>query len=525
MERVWSLVADYIVVIVAALVWLGRLIQEARRRRAEAGRGAPGPASSGGEAEGQEPRGLARLDDIRHKLWALSAHTASLRERAKQAPPSVAVLAAAIELLGEEQRELIGLVDGVSERFRAGDIAVLGELDERLSWETLRVRAVEHMLAVRLSPELGPHMADADTLASALAEPLVEFARAQNLSLPEKQVVCVPRDAGGEAIWFGLLPRGYPTVFVPENFSADLLRWPALAHEMGHLMWREVPGLGEELRRKTGLTNASFLLPPGDSFDLRGCYSSWLEELFCDTVAAVQLGPPALRGMVHIFSAEGGPAASRPWVIAAANQRYLQHPPPGLRVMLTAHVLRCQGFSGEIERILASWRRGAGDCPGFTLPIVGGGATILVEESVVTPGRKLVELFTSEELESLQGFPLPSIPGFSLTPGLWGRVERARDALLAGGAPAEAPRVLIAAAVEASVRLPGIERQLAERVARAIIGRGEPERGLRSALAAFELGASVGTPAASWRDAVVLREVLRRPRGLSSPSRRAAGRL
>jgi hypothetical protein len=59
--------------------------------------------------------------------------------------------------------------------------------------------------------------------------------------------------AGGEAVITGLLPSAHPLLFVPPDFSERLLRWPSLAHELGHLMHDALPGLPEELSQITGL--------------------------------------------------------------------------------------------------------------------------------------------------------------------------------------------------------------------------------------------------------------------------------
>lgn len=444
-----------------------------RGRKGQGQRQDEGAGESGSDVGADlRHRAEAVISEMRERLWALSTETARLRERAATTPGPASVLAGALEHLGKEQQDLLQELDAGSASASHGDFTLLGELGSRVEWESLRVHAVEHMLSVRVDPVLGPRMDDADAIASALARPLVEFGRAQNVEIPEKRVVCVPAAQGQESIWFGLLPRGYPTVFVPDDFESDLLRWPALAHEMGHLMWRDVPGLAQEIHQRTGLTAAPFLIHSDESWDLRPCYAAWLQEVFCDTMGALQLGPPALRGAVHLFSSQEA-RRHDPRTITVTDQSYDQHPPPHLRVILTAHALRSQGFHTEVKEILADWEARAGSVKSFSLPLAYGDVTAVPADVVIAPGRQLVDALMNGQFEALAGFPVPSIPGFALSPGLWGRVERTSKALLAGDAPRETARVLIAAAVEAQAARPDAAAQIAARVARAIIGPSE----------------------------------------------------
>ncbi len=449
------------------------LFKRRRTRQGQRQGQGDGAGESGSDAGAElRQRAEAAISEMRERLWALSTETARLRERAATTPGPASVLTGALERLGKEQQDLLQELDAGSASASHGDFTLLGELGSRVEWESLRVRAVEHMLSVRVDPVLGPRMDDADAIASALARPLVEFGKAQGVEIPKKRVVCVPAAQGHESIWFGLLPRGYPTIFVPDDFESDLFRWPALAHEMGHLMWRDVPGLAQEIHQRTGLTTAPFLIHSDESWDLRPCYAAWLQEIFCDTIGALQLGPPALRGDVHLFSS---PEALRrgPRTITVTDQSYDEHPPPHLRVILTAHALRAQGFHAEVNEILAEWEERVGPVRSFSLPLAYGDATAVPADVVIAPGKQLVDALMNGQFEALAGFPVPSIPGFALSPGLWGRVERTSQALLAGDVPRETARVLIAAAVEAQAARPDAAAQIAGRVARAIVGPSE----------------------------------------------------
>lgn len=492
--------------------------------------GAPPSLRPVGHTEEVRGTELQTLADIRERLRAVSEQTAELRDRAGRAGGAALVLEGALSRLGAEQRGVLAEVANVEQEVKSGDVSNVAAVASRLEWESLRVHTVEHMLRVRTDAVLGPRMADADAIAQALTRPLMEFARAQGVDIPQKRVVCVPAEEGAESIWFGLLPRGYPVVYVPDDFESDLFRWPALAHEMGHLMWRDVPHLSDEIHQRTGLTAAPFLIHGEAVWDVRPCFAAWLQEIFCDVVGGLQLGPPALRGLVHFFSVVKH-AGSDDRVIGAADGRYDPHPPVHLRVLLVAEALRRQGFHEEVREILGQWHQMAGTVESYVLPLAHGEATALPADVLLAPGKQLVAAVMSGQYDALAGFPLTSIPDFSLGPGLWGRVTRGAQALLADQAPKDTARVLIAAAVEAQAERPSAAPEIAALVARAIVGAGETQSGevarSRSQAERAPTGASphkaqARTPALSGRgrrqeilEALVLRQALQRRIGES----------
>lgn len=496
-------ILKYFWILIFLLPLLQKLFLSVFKRRQKGGHddAAVDVGSDAGAELRQRAEGV--ITQMRERLWALSTETARLRERAAETPGPASVLVGALERLGKEQREIQAELDAASAAASHGDFTSLGELAARVEWESMRVRAVEHMLSVRSDPVLGERMDDADAIADALARPLVDFGKAQGVDIPEKRVVCVPAEQGAESIWFGLLPRGYPTIFVPDDFESDLMRWPALAHEMGHLMWRDVPGLAQEIHQRTGLTVAPFLIHSDESWDLRPCYAAWLQEIFCDTMGALQLGPPALRGAVYFFSSPRT-RRSDPRTITVTEQSYDEHPPPHLRVLLIAHALRSQGFHSEVSEIMGRWDELVGPVKGFALPLAYGGATAVPADVVIAPGRQLVDALLAGQFNALEGFPIPSIPGFALSPGLWGRVERTSKALLAGDAPRETARVLIAAAVEAQAAQPGAAAQIARRVSRAIVGPTEalaPRKAAQSTSVSRPSKArEIGSPRDVWAE-------------------------
>lgn len=343
-----------------------------------------------------------------------------------------------------------------------------------LEWQSAQLAAVEHMIEVRSDRTTGEMMADADAVAAAHLKPLVDFTQFRGIDFPSRRPVCIPAMPGREAVFFGLLPAGYPTVFVPTDFGDDLLRWPAVSHEIGHVVWRELPGFSSELRQALRLEVEPVIASGPRAFDLRRCYAAWLEELFCDYYTVLQLGPPALRGMMAMFSPPNVPAEALVWA-TASEARYDEHPPPHLRVQLAAHALWMMGYDVEAKLLLRQWTSKVGQQGMYGFPAMITPPFGIAADSVEAFGRALVQRMHEVQLDALAGYPLSSIPGLAMTPGLWARVDKEKEALLSGESKHTDPRVILSAAIEARAASPRSSRALARAVTRAIVGIDEPK--------------------------------------------------
>ena len=399
------------------------------------------------------------------------------------------------------------------------------KLQHTLRWQRFRLSAIEAMLSSRTSQNSAQMMADADAIAASLLRPFAEFCISQSIGFPEQRPICVPADPGHEAIWLGLLPRGYPTVFVPDDFAEDLLRWPSLAHELGHLLYNRVPGLAREVRLKTHLNLKSALFDPEQDADFRVLYAAWLEEIFSDFVAIVQLGPSAARGMVHIFGHDiiGGSKTqdSTSEIVLATENAYEEHPPAQLRVALALHLLRAMGFDREAKGIELVWQKVAGEPKPYIVPCAWDRMVEVDSTAFEAMGQAIVETLYTIQLDSLAQYPILAIPGFSMGPGLWAEALRYAEALSAGDMPHGDPRLLIAAAIETRSAKPSLGSQVARKVSRAIIGLGEQRYAHTHTEHVAENDA--GTACDLLREAIFLRELLvpHHRRGV----RRAPGRL
>ena len=387
---------------------------------------------------------------------------------------------------------------------------------------------LEAQLAARAERLVAERLSDAEAIFDDLWAPLAEHAANHDIDLPPMRPLAFPTPgAGGEAVITGLLPSAHPLLFVPPDFSERLLRWPSLAHELGHLMHEGLPGLPEELSRVTGWRGDGPTPGPGQASieGLQACIGAWRVELFCDVIATLLLGPAALAGFVAAFRREDDPSAV---LRAEANGRALMpHPPAHLRVMVSHAVLESMELGAAGAPHLRAWRSAHGlkvgpdnveDGPdvAFLVPRLDGQQIRVAEGlllELVLPG---VERLLERGLDCLAGHRFIDVPGLTLSASGWRLVERTVAPLRGGEAVHQRPRVILCAAILASQASARADGPLSANLHRCIIGR------LSEARQAFgSIGAAAPKPAlrraqrqaAALRGAMVLREALNGPRG------------
>lgn len=361
------------------------------------------------------------------------------------------------------------------------------ETDERVPRAAaLAARAHEwlHVIAImagmRRDPHLGHLMGDADALAASILDPIARFATARGLSFPRQRPICVPTVEGYGATWFDLLPSDLPVIFVPDDFGEDLMRWRALTHEVGHVVWREVEGFAEETLAIGGFDGIP-VLPRISGNRLVGrpeaAFSAWAMEMIADAFATLMLGPAALRGWVsYAASPEHPERVTRAWDVD--GRRFEVHPPCHLRTMWTAWLLGRMGYETEKDELLAGWNEMHDHPSTLLIPTRTGTLVELDVDDFYEPGRAFLECWYVTAYECLGGFPVPSIPDVAMGPGLWKRV-RGRATQLATDEPfQDDPRVVIAAAIEAHAAHPDRQIRIALGVRRAIRGLGNKEKRL-----------------------------------------------
>ena len=369
-------------------------------------------------------------------------------------------------------------------------------------------------------------MADADAFAAALVEPLRQFAMAHGMPLPPNQPISLPIAPGRESMIRGLFAE-HPVFFVPSDFGEHIHRWPAVAHEAGHVLWYIEPAMRREMRRIVGTSERPWLPREVNGrllFDYDAAFGGWLEEIVCDVFAIIMLGPAGFRGLCAALMDEGEPMNA---VFARPDPtgRLLdEHPPPHLRVHMAAWLLDHLGYDLEMEPVLVHWQEAHQHADFLVLPVSGTRTTVSVDlEGFMVKGRLILTDMMSEEFRGVGGYPFSAVVGQELGPGLWARVRRRTNDILNGQPFHDTPRVVIAAGIEAAARSPQSKQKIAAAVRSVIVGEGQrmsDDPHFRDHSDDARIGStSVGVA----RDAILLWELLnRRPGGPSQrgPSRR-----
>ncbi|MCB9655138.1 MAG: hypothetical protein H6729_13525 [Deltaproteobacteria bacterium] len=426
-------------------------------------------AEAGADADASA-RNAQRLEAL-ERIGEAMRRAEDLQRRIKHGPSSSSVL-------GEVLRDRVVPVVSSLQELPAGawDGSVCQQVDLALMRVGVHLDVLEQIFEWRTSPKYRAHLADADALAAALWAPVENLARSEGLPILAERPICVPAVQNGEAIVLGLLPRGYPVIFVPPDFSASIFRWGSVAHEIGHLIWRTVPGFAEEVTARVGGAASSRLIrSDGDlAQGLQRMFGLWTEELVADCLTVMMLGPAGLRSLVESF--QSPEEVDRVlWVYADSEGRYDEHPPAHLRVHLAAAMLDRMGYDVEAKALCAAWDKRHAHPEHLYFPAYPENFALRVEV-VESFGRTWIADFYEGGYVSLGGRELRSVQGLELTPGLWAQVGRATAEMLDGHAVRYDPRVCIAAAIESSALSPARATRVARAVVRSILGRDADER-------------------------------------------------
>ncbi len=464
---------------------------------------------------------MGRLDDLKGELAKAEGPLAPLAGVIDT--PVRAELVQSIDLM---ERAQAAREESAEAFFRRAD--ALRQAYEALSLARVRVDVLELIVAWRSDRHLAGHLADADAMATGLLEPLRRFSNDHGLGFPPLRPVCVPAAPGDEAVIYGLFP-GQPVIFVPDDFGEDLLRWPSLAHEVGHLMWRFLPGFAYDLREFIVSDGPAWLPHVSGrevTFDVHACFGAWLPEIVADLFCAMLLGPAALRGMVHSFATEHPADATRAHA-ARDGHTIEEHPPAHLRVMLVAHLLESSGFPpSNWEESLREWDLRHDAPVTLRFPTLQGDEIELGLPRFLALGRALVDRFRASEYPSLAGYTFSAVHDLTMSPGMWAKAcDRAKD--LRGDKPFnDSPRIVLTAAIEAVGHMPGASVRIAKGVRRAVIGRDTRER--RVADPAYATHTAPPVDALTINDvvdAMILRQFLHRPHAARDRVRKPAHML
>ena len=456
------------------------------------------------------------LEDAQARASRIAGDLAALRGAAILSAVIRDQLLPALDALRGPIRELrdrAGTSAGPKPRLQLADIyraaALVQELDERI----MQVSVLEALGASRVNPDVAHSLTDAESIAETLLTPIQQFAAAQDVRLPAQRPIAAPAQEGGESIWFGLLPPDYPILFVPADFHKDLHRYASVPHELGHLLWRAVPGLADEVLERSGIVPMEGLFYQSKGRfhgHLDQLYSAWLPEIWADFVAVLLAGPAAAFGLLHSFADPDQPL--RTACAVAYGDSYAEHPPALLRIHLAAHLLVQLGFDAEAKTLVGEWEAIHKEQPFLLVDAQAEDQLRLGFAPVLRRGQQLVEQLYEIQWRTLSGFRLADIPGMEMGPGLWAKVQ-ARAEMLAADQPFnDSGRVVLCAAIVARRRHPARSLVIALGLRRAILGRDTDER--RVADPAFQHRRGVGVEPGfneEIRAALIMREVLFRP--------------
>lgn len=338
--------------------------------------------------------------------------------------------------------------------------------------------AVAALIEQRRTRGLREALGDADALARACYEPILDFAGANRIAITTADPVTLLTrfDLG---IWVGFIPTGVAPIFLPPQFFSDIRWWPAIGHEIGHDFFAAARGVDVRLRQELGLPSEAVGTRP---LVVRGgmkihevlrVFGGFFEEIFCDVVGTMMFGPAYGYTMLELFAEPKEPERVVTVAVDPSGTRYGTHPPRQLRVKLAAQVLDLMGEDQAAREIMAEWTLLHGEPREIVIPTMGGaiGVPIQIMERFAC---ELVEHLYQQGTTALDGHPLAAIPGLDYGPHEAAESRRARDALLAGKVPAQQrSRAVIAGAVLAWRAARGRQAEIIALARRAIVGVSE----------------------------------------------------
>jgi hypothetical protein len=317
-------------------------------------------------------------------------------------------------------------------------------------------------------------LGDADTIADALYAPILQHARVQGLDLRTSTPVTITGDWG-----LSIVPRFASTrvapLRLPAGFDRDVLRWPALAHEVAHDFYYSLDSIKAGLHERLSLpyevpvpTSERELSPQW----LRDLFGPWMSEIFADTLGTVMLGPAYVEGMRRAFRNPGAP--QRTAAVMQDGGNIDEHPPERLRVYMATRALHYLGHHEEADSVWERWEADHPDVRFYFLPL-GGNWAGLAEGNLHSIADDIIDTLLEYPWPELEGFQLLNVPGLAYLHDEHATVERLIDTLGRGETSDADPRWIVAAAVLATVRQPALDDVIREAAARSIRGIGEPE--------------------------------------------------
>jgi hypothetical protein len=373
---------------------------------------------------------------------------------------------------------------------------------------------LDALVEQRGSDELVELIDDADALAESCYRPIVEFCQARDLPLSSDRVAALFGGDCSPALVRVGDPTGMAILQLPWSWLAEVHRWPAVGHEVGHDFYLSVDGLDDELLARLGLTAVrdGGPMPMSANGFHRGhvdtIIAAWRHELVADAFGVMMLGPAYAITTLEIFANPDQP--EKTLMIDRDGDGYEAHPPGHVRALFVCRLLQRMGYGVIGDTLEQQWRARHGNPDRLYLPIPDGWLHLIgdgIIERALAIGVSLYE----DRFAALEQIPLRSIPGFDFGPREQQAAERVKQALLAGRrANVRDARLLIAGAVLAWSEQRGQAAAIL-RAARLAVGKLDlPVRGPKVTAA---VSADEGFTAELVRESIMLDAVLAPPRG------------
>ena len=430
----------------------------------------------------------AQIDDALIELKALKGRLKALRGQLR------AIGGSTTDLLQAVDETLLPKMTDLESRLRTlgaalaepGEAAieayvnnghVVGEAYTQMTDFQLLTTLIENMVTWRQDRELGPLLADADAIADALLVPLRRYAQVHDVALPLRPPICAPATPGVESILAELLPH-QPVIFVPTDFGASIMRWSTIAHQLGHVVWRTLPSVRNDVTNLVGPPRSHTAIKAQGRrirIDHRAVFSAWMEVVFTDFFAALSLGPAALRGLIHSAGDPDDPINTVTVLPSSHGLGLADTPPTRLRVALMAETLLRMGYTEDVRGLRDLWHELHGTLDVLVMPMDTHRSIEVPLEDFVDLGASLMQTLHLLPFSDLADAPFTAISGLEMTPGVWRRVGVRAQELVDDHVFNDDGRIAVAAAVEAADMKGGLSIRIARGVRRAILGRGETE--------------------------------------------------
>jgi hypothetical protein len=269
-------------------------------------------------------------------------------------------------------------------------------------------------------------------------------------------------------------PTGLAMLILPWSWMAEVQRWPAIGHEVGHDFYSSVDGLDDELVERMGLGRvrngvALQYRAQGLSVEqLDGMVARWRDELVADAFGVLMLGPAYAVTTLSLFARPDDPREIVK-IERDADGQLEVHPPDHVRAAVVCRLLTHMGYGAIGERLERRWRGQHGEPTRLYAPTTAGWWA-LEDEPIIARALQVGVTLYEDGYEALAGIPLRSMPGFDFGPREHQQALAIKDALLAGRRPqVRDARLLIAGAVLAWAERPA-ESVALLRAARLAVG-------------------------------------------------------